>query len=32
MYGFSLEWVLVLIFIRAILEQSMNLNKMVSKI
>ena len=30
-YGFSLVWVLVLIVIRAILEQSMN-NKMVSKI
>ena len=30
-YGFSLVWVLVLILIRAILEQSMN-NKMVSKI
>ena len=30
-YGFSLVWVVVLIFIRAILEQSMN-NKMVSKI
>ena len=30
-YGFSLVWVLVLIFIRAILEQSIN-NKMVSKI
>ena len=29
-YGFSLVWVLVLILIRAILEQSMN-NKMVSK-
>ena len=31
MYGFSLVWVLVLILIRAILEQSIN-NKMVSKI
>ena len=30
-YGFSLVWVLVLILIRAILEQSIN-NKMVSKI
>ena len=30
-YGFSLLWVLVLILIRTILEQSMN-NKMVSKI
>ena len=30
-YGFSLVWFLVLILIRAILEQSMN-NKMVSKI
>ena len=30
-YGFSLVWFLVLIFIRAILEQSIN-NKMVSKI
>ena len=30
-YGFSLVWVLVLIFIRAILEQSIN-KKMVSKI
>ena len=30
-YGFSLIWVLVLILIRAILEQSIN-NKMVSKI
>ena len=30
-YGFSLVWVLVLILIHAILEQSMN-NKMVSKI
>ena len=30
-YGFSLVWVLVLVFIRAILEQSIN-NKMVSKI
>ena len=30
-YGFSLVWVMVLILIRAILEQSMN-NKMVSKI
>ena len=29
-YGFSLVWFLVLILIRAILEQSMN-NKMVSK-
>ena len=31
MYGFSLAWVLVLILIRTILEQSIN-NKMVSKI
>ena len=31
MYGFSLVWLLVLILIRAILEQSMN-NKMVSNI
>ena len=30
-YGFSLVWFLVLILIRAILEQSIN-NKMVSKI
>ena len=30
-YGFSLVWVLVLILIRAILEQSIS-NKMVSKI
>ena len=30
-YGFSLMWFLVLIFIRAILEQSIN-NKKVSKI
>ena len=30
-YGFSLVWVMVLILIRAILEQSIN-NKMVSKI
>ena len=30
-YGFSLVWVLVLILIRAILEQSIN-KKMVSKI
>ena len=30
-YGFSLVWVLVLILIRTILEQSIN-NKMVSKI
>ena len=30
-YGFSLVWVLVLILVRAILEQSIN-NKMVSKI
>ena len=30
-YGFSLVWVLVLILIRAILEQSIN-NKLVSKI
>ena len=30
-YGFSLVWVLVVILIRAILEQSIN-NKMVSKI
>ena len=30
-YGFSLVWVLVLILIRVILEQSIN-NKMVSKI
>ena len=30
-YGFSLVWFLLLILIRAILEQSMN-NKMVSKI
>ena len=30
-YGFSLVWVLVLILIRTILEQSRN-NKMVSKI